>query len=468
MLIIIAGVWMGLRVLSSAPKTGDAATQALADARDAVIGASMQGISATVVFGTVSSPGRLPAPDISQWEGDYDGTVDPACLTSTGGNTALGGSTINAANLRCLGRLPWQDLGLGQYAGEPVNDPRGVIPWYAVSANLVTRCRALNPGVLLTTYSAFGGTNCGSVAQPYPWLTVRDEKGNVVTNRAAAVFIIPGPALPGQTRPAAPLPTAAAYLDTVTVAAGCIAPCVPGTYNNAALNLPNATGLSFIRCAIGKVESNNPNYAQPYNCNDRIEFITIDQLMEITERRVAEYAAARLRAYFAANGFFPFAAPHDPLAASGRGECQSGLARGLIPALAETNPGGDAQRCTHPAFDALLDTWFKDNAAVNDNAWGDWIYYAVSAGCTQPGPACAAGVLAAGSRTGLRAIVIGSGAPIVAAPFAPAKGAAQVRPSANVADYLDSTVNADADNAFEAGTLPVRPDYNDRVLAVSP
>ncbi|MFN0163335.1 MAG: hypothetical protein ACKVQQ_19075 [Burkholderiales bacterium] len=467
LLIVIAGAWMGLRVLSGSPRTGDAASQALADARDAIIGASMQGTGAAVVFGTVSSPGRLPAPDISQWEGDYDGTVDPACLTSTGGTSPLGGSTNNAANLRCLGRLPWQDLGLGRYAGEPVNDPRGVIPWYAVSANLVTRCRALNPGVLASIYSAFGGTNCGSVAQPYPWLTVRDEKGNVVTSRAAAIFIVPGPALPGQTRPTAPLQTAAAYLDTVTVAASCVAPCVPGTYNNAALNLPNATGLSFIRCAIGKVESNNPNFAQPYNCNDRIEFITIDQLMEIAERRVAEYAAGKLRAYFAANAFFPFAAPHDPAAASGRGECQSGLMRGLIPALAETNPG-DAQRCTHAAFDTLLDSWFKDNVAVNDNAWGDWIYYAVSPGCTQPGPACGAGVLAVGTQTGLRALVIGSGAPIAAAPFAPSRGAAQVRPSANLADYLDSVVNADGNNAFEASSLPTRSDYNDKVLAVSP
>jgi hypothetical protein len=453
LLILIAGAWMGLRVVAGAPRVDDRAQRALAEARDAVIGASMQATGNAPVITNVFSPGRLPAPDTSQSTGNYDGVVDVDCLTSTGG-TSLLGSTSNAANLRCLGRLPWQTLGLGQYAGEPAHDPRGVIPWYAVSANLTTRCRPLNPGVLNTTFSAFGGTNCGAVAQPYPWLTVRDEKGNLLTNRAAAVFILPGPPLAGQTRNVAPVPTAAAFLDTVTVAGGCVAPCVPGTYNNAALNLPNATGLSFIRCATGNVEATNPNFAHPYNCNDRVEYITIDALMEIAERRVAEYVAGKLRAYFAANGVFPFAAPHDPAAAGGFGQCQSALARGLVPARPETN-GADPQRCTHAAFDALLDAWFKDFTGVNDNAWGDWIYYAT-------------GALTVGTRSGVVALVAGTGAPIVAAPFAASKGAAQSRPSAALNDYLDSSVNADGDNAFDAMSAPQRRDYNDKLLVVSP
>jgi hypothetical protein len=264
------------------------------------------------------------------------------------------------------------------------------------------------------------------------------------------------------------LPGPTAYLDSVTVSTACSAPCVPGTYNNARFNWPDNVGLSFIECAPpGVVKANDPSFTQPYSCNDRILYVTIDELMEHAERRALAHAAERLQRFYANNLFFPYAAPHDPAAAGGFGQCQNGLARGLVPHVAETNPA-DVNRCTHAAL--TFDTWF-----INNN-WGPFIYYAVTPDCTQTSPAadqfanCGANVirLAAGSTGNARAVVIGAGAPITAPPFTSAKGAAQTRPSASVADYLDSAGNTDGDNRFDAPYTPLSRSYNDKTLVVAP
>lgn len=465
LLLVILGSWLAVRALSSVrPSTDANALAALAEARSAVLGTTV-----SLVAAGVNSPGRLPNPDfLDPGEGpanNYDGNSNGGCARSTwtpGATlTAVGGLLI--PNIRCLGRLPWQTLGLGTFGGIPQNDPLGLIPWYAISANLVPGCTTLNPGILNASYTAFPPGNCqGPAAQPFPWLTVLDAKGNVVTNRAAVVFILPGPPLPGQNRTTAPLAGPAAYLDTVTVAAGCGQPCVPGTYNNARFNWPDSVGFTFIQCALPQAGSaTNPDFTQPYNCNDRISFITIDELMEAAERRAAQYLAGRLRTYYAVNGFFPYAAAVGP---GPNRQCQNGLTRGLIPDVA----GGS---CTHPRFDtddvpASVQNWFEANL------WNDYFYYAVAAPCTQAQPAfncnTVPGNLVTGSLTNVRAIVIGTGAPIGAAPFAQSKGAAQVRPSAILADYLDSTENTNGDNRFDPTATRTSRSYNDKIVVVAP
>jgi hypothetical protein len=479
LVLLIGGAWFGLKLLGSARMAAPAGAHGLMAARDALLGASV----AMVVAG-VTSPGRLPPPDFldpAEGPANYDGNINLACARAAWTNgaalPAVGGTL--PADIRCFGRLPWASLGLGEFGAVPQADPQGIVPWYAISANLITGCiPALNPGVRNTAYTGFAApATCKTVAQPFPWLTVRDYRGNVLTTRAAFVLILPGPSLGGQNRTPLPLQGPAAYLDAVTVTPGCNQPCVPGDYNNARFDWPNNVGLSFIQCA-PPGSGTDAGFAQPYQCNDRLLYVTIDELMELAERRALQYASDRLQTFFATNFFFPYAAPHDPAAASGFGECQNGLLSGLIPHVKESS-ALDPLRCTHPAFDfdsanpppLTFEAWF------NTNRWGDYIYYAVAADCTQASPGASAAAdcggasgarLAAGAAANARALLISAGAPILAAPFAASRGAAQTRPSALVSNYLDSIENTNGDNRFDAPTTALSSAYNDKTLVVAP
>ena len=486
MVFLISGIWLGIRYLGSVPGPANPDVSGLIEARNILLAAVI------TAAGPVIAPGRLPTPDfldpVEAPANNYDGDWN-SCATSTwvpgAGLPAIGGTL--AANTRCFGRIPWRTLALGQYASVPQSDPRGVIPWYAMSPNVISGCiPKLNPSILNTTYTPFPPGTCKTVAQPFPWLTVRDPKGNLITDRAAAVLILPGPALGSQNRTSTALPGPRGYLDSVTVAATCIQPCVPGTYDNARFNWPNNVGLSFIQCApADTVDAKDVNYAAPYACNDRLTFITIEELMEVTERAAMQHAAGRLRQYFSINGFFPYAAP---LGTVSYGECQDLTLSGLLPSKATTSPG-NPNPCTHARFDSAIsypqpfyfEGWFN----VND--WGDYIYYAVAPGCTQFSPTessrqdCkgSSARLASGAINNARAILIGTGAPIVAHPYADLMVTGQVRPSSNIADYLDSPENRNGDNRFDATDKKVARNfvdskvgrsygYNDKVLVVAP
>lgn len=467
LLLVITGSWLGLRMLASPKAVASmrSADAALREARDAILGASMAMVVANIV-----RPGQLPTPDFldpAEGPANYDGN-DNQCARSTwvagAALPALGATP--PPSTRCLGRLPWAVLGLGMFGSSTQSDPTGAVPWYAISTNLApnTCVRLLNSGLLNTTHSP--GV-CGSlippvVSQPYPWLTVRDYKGNLLTNRAAFVLLLPGAPLGGQARPTSPLAGPAAYLDSVTVTASCSQPCVPGTYNNARFNWPDNVGLSFIQCAPpSQVNSNDPSFAQPYQCNDRLLYVTIDELMESAERRAMSFAAEKLQTFYSVNQFYPFAAPVNPTVVADLGKCRNGIRSGLVPHIAGAPTIGTA--CS-PTFSA--GGWF------DDNAWGRYTYYATVADCAQPTTDCSGGAsrLAAGPVGNARAIVIGAGAPLIAAPFATSKaGLAQNRSAtASVADYLDSVENSDGNNRFDAPTTPLSLGYNDKTLVVAP
>ncbi len=479
LLLVITGSWLGLRMLAQpkavgSMRSGDAV---LREARDALLGASLAMVVANVV-----RPGQLPTPDFldpAEGPANYDGSYN-ACARSTwvAGAALPAMGAVLPASTRCLGRLPWATLGLGIFGSSTESDPVGAVPWYAFSTNLApsTCVRALNPALLNTTHTP--GT-CGSltVTQPFPWLTVRDYKGNLLTSRAAFVLVLPGPPLGGQGRPTTPLAGPAAYLDSVTVTASCSQPCVPGTYNNARFNWPDNVGLSFIQCAPpSQLSPNDPSFAQPYQCNDRLLYVTIDELMEVAERRATQHIAEVLRAYYAANRFFPFAAPLTQLTLSPRlrGQCENGNLIGLPPTEATTSASAppNPSPCTHPEFSAQVQGWF------NANSWGDYMIYNVAADCTQPTPAAssvancggASGIrLAAGSVANARALLIGAGPAIVTAPFAASRpGLAQVRPSSLLADYLDSLENTNADVRYDAPTAPLARSFNDKTVVVAP
>lgn len=432
---------------------------ALAQTKEALVGWAI--VPRNAVLGQMPLPDALDPSETPPL--NYDGDRNQGCVFTA---WAPGAALIsNGATMRCLGRLPWRWLNMAIQSPSQ-SDPSGTMPWYAVSANLIDACfqDSINPNMLNWTWP--GGYNCtvtpGSLQ--YPWLTVRDERGNVLSNRVAAVIIVPGPPVGGQTRPDAPLAGPAAYLDSATVAAGCAAPCVPGTYNNASLN----PGNTFI---MGKdsrqVTAADPNYTQPYNFNDKLVYITIDELMAAAEKRAASEARQILRNFFTARNYFPFAA----LLGNATGDCSTGNTRGLLPRTVGDCAAGD--------FLAGFPAWFTDNN------WQNFIYYTSAPACIPGTLGCnGAGFLSVGAAANVRSLLITTGRPVttVAAqfingqanamntpPFAASIGIAQTGfPSVNVNDYLDSLENANGDDVYDAVGTARSTVYNDQMIVVAP
>ncbi len=269
----------------------------LANAKLALIGQSI-GVPSSA---SAVRPGLLIRPDVaSEATPDYDGTAESGCLDLS----KVNGLPLLAShiNIRCLGRLPWRDLGLS-IRGASEQDPTGVMPWYAVSANLVdVACLGvLNSNTLNLIHNPLS-LNCTGTALPYPWLVVRDGRGNIVSDRVAAVILIPNEARNGQSRTLLPLAMAGQYLDTLVVPVGCQAPCIPGTYSNA--DMDNDYIFS---------DEGSPS-AQASHFNDQLVYITIDELMVAVEKRVAQEVVSNLKNYYIessvtpANRFYPYAA----------------------------------------------------------------------------------------------------------------------------------------------------------------
>jgi hypothetical protein len=293
-LILILGAVATVTVVSmmtsSTLKTREQITHAqiLAESKRALIGWAITRGSSTPTDTGTDRPGDLPAPDVisssetpaNNYNGDRNNT---GCLSVIDG-TSLVSYDLNA---RCLGRLPWRDLKMALQAPSE-QDAEGRMPWYAVSANLtrIDVCFGkLNSETVSLAYTGFPAdctasppTSPAAPNPPYPWLTVRDGRGNVISSRVAFVVIVPGAVVGNQQRPASPLGAANQYLDSMTVEAGCAAPCVPGTYSNADLDNDFIAGDASD------------------TFNDKLQYVTIDELMEAVENQVAGAVGGALKA----------------------------------------------------------------------------------------------------------------------------------------------------------------------------
>lgn len=235
--------------------------------------------------GVSQRPGNLLAPDgfdVTETPKNYDGNTDTVCFDVSQPNGMP--MVWDNANARCIGRLPWHTLGM-TYPAPSENDTIGVMPWYAVSANLaLPGCVAyLNSEVLALSYTGFvcPGAGMPPTSLPYPWLTVRDAKGDVLSDRVAFVVMLPGAAINGQARPEPPnLSGANQYLDSVTInttSVGCPAP--PCVFSNADFD------NDFIAGPISET------------FNDRLVFVTIDELMAKVEARVGQEIKVALQRF---------------------------------------------------------------------------------------------------------------------------------------------------------------------------
>ena len=157
LIVLTIGGTFGIQALSlSVTKVGvenPAATRVLAQSKAALL-AWAQTIDPVSNSGyRAVRPGSLPYPDVY---GNatlnspimYDGMQDIGCIRSTwNGTSNLRNPQLafaTAATMRCIGKIPWRLLGIdvnqsgtADVAGR-ITDSFGVVPWYAVSANLVT------------------------------------------------------------------------------------------------------------------------------------------------------------------------------------------------------------------------------------------------------------------------------------------------------------------------------------------
>jgi hypothetical protein len=294
------------------------ATEILNSSREIVIA------NAIGASGIPNQPGNLPYPDVlsnTAVPKNYSGVSDAGCFDQS----KIDGLPLIqvGVELRCLGRLPWKSLGLtGTSFTE--NDTTGAAPWYSVSGNLIgTLCLAfLNPDVLSFSHTGYICPAQGIGAPtslPYPWLTVRDSRGIVLSDRVAVVIIVPGAAINGQVRPPSPnLSGPTHYLDSATVTvtsvtAGCAVPPCTLTFNNADLD------NDFIQADISET------------FNDRLIYITIDELMEKIETRAGQEIRASVERFRQQNGSFPWLAPFADPTQYANYAASTGSRVGLIP-----------------------------------------------------------------------------------------------------------------------------------------
>jgi hypothetical protein len=264
-------------------------SKALSEAKEIIIGnlVAAQG---------GQTPGALIRPDSfasTETPYNYDGENETGCLdVSRSGSTPTPGLplTTDPNNIRCLGRLPWKTFGLS-IPSPSESDSNGFMPWYAVSANIYDPNVPIN-SELLTPNS------------PRPWLTVRDSNGNVLSNRVLFIVILPGLPIGNQTRAASPnLAGANQYLDSITVPSNCTSPCIPGTYNN--YDLDNDFIMGEDHRWVTDSSTGKQVEDASYQFNDRLIYVTIDEVMPLVEKRVAGEARSILKNYFNVRSQFP-------------------------------------------------------------------------------------------------------------------------------------------------------------------
>ena len=244
-----------------------------------------------------NTPGLMPYPDRNN-DGNYDDTSD-CYAVNVSFNTVftLGRLPLFQSDPNCINAKNNVSSGvLGDF-----RDGTGERLWYEVSQNL------------LHDYNNAGGAipngtspiiNPSIVNNPSnPWFVVRDRNGAIISDRVAAVIIAPG--LPSGTQDrSGGIANANQYLDKIVMADNT-------PYKNYDYQLPAVTSEFIIGDDFRRVANNDPTYkdqsVEPYYYNDKLVYITIDELMAALSRRAAAEAKAQLKNYKASTGYYPYA-----------------------------------------------------------------------------------------------------------------------------------------------------------------
>ena len=384
-------------------------------------------------------------------EPNYDGDAETGGCAFRGWipGQALQVPAASMAAARCLGRLPWRELGLAMPQSDGNDD--AIVPWVVFSPNLATAAACWRDFTPLTLAQAYVGYGCSGPV-PYPWLTVVDARGNVVSNRVAFALIAPGLPMAGQARGVGAGPSA--YLDQVTIGSGCPSPCQPGSYSNAQFNQADNSATVLIQAPTDAIAAERLGYfVAPYLFNDRLIFVTVDELFAVLQARAKRELVLALQAYRTSHGYFPFAAAFN----TADGACVSGNRFGH-PAISNGDCGSNEG--------LTLPSWFT--AA----GWHSYFVYSVSPRCIAGNNACSAPGLMVDTNNAVNALIIAPGPAIVTTPYAASRLAAQqplsgVTLSGLAADYLDSIENAaGVIDVFESTPLLAAPN-NDRLEIVN-
>lgn len=257
--------------------------------------------------GHLYSPGQMPWPD-RNGDGNYDGSSD--CVATPFQYSYLLGQLPSISDTSpCLdpntGSVAYAGLSTYPGLGQEFRDAQGNRLWYAVSRNLVRDyVTPANPVI-----------NPNIINVPtYPWLQVLDRNGNVVSDRVAAVILAAGGALDGQSQSGAA--AVSQFLDSFQIGAA--------VFNNRGYATSDE---DFVMGDDSRnVSINDPTFVQPYSFNDKLVYITIDELMAALEKRVGEQVRSSLKSYQDANGYYPYASQlGTSLNFVGEGSLQSGF-----------------------------------------------------------------------------------------------------------------------------------------------
>lgn len=300
--VLLAGLGAGAARTEQKISRAAAAGSALNDAKQILIAYLISPPDTIAKPSSTIRPGTLPTPD-SLGNGNYDGTEDPNCLGNTTNGLPAVGSTSTIR--RCLGKFPWKTIPI-DVGGVEVHDPTGRLPWLAVSSNLIFNdscLKVLNSDVAKLASPVM--PSCPGVSLPYPqptalphpWLRVIDQDGTLLSDKVAAVLILPGLPLATETRTQARSVLSpgnpADYLDSVNLPLGCTSGCT--LYDNAGLT------NQFVKIASG---TNYPDTAQnialrgqPLRFNDVLVYLTIDEVMHYAEKRVAAEMSKALKSF---------------------------------------------------------------------------------------------------------------------------------------------------------------------------
>ena len=368
------------RVKNSSIQTDITTYKALAAAKQTLVAYS---VSFTPTTPTLEL-GRLPYPDRSD---------DPPDLFNGMSDCINYGATLDLSLL--IGRLPW--LGTEPPCpgpNSPINfdlrDSAGERLWYAVSPHMV-------PNLANASFSpAFSDPN---PAAPYQWITLYDENG-LVSDRIAFIIISAGMPHSGQNRRSNAIRN---YLDTYAV------PGV-GIVNN------YDTDLTFVKAP--KSDS----------FNDKLIYVTIDELMPLIEKRVLLDIRNLLTTYQATYGFYPYPAALG----DNNYNCDSTISPGGG-FIATANDPLLATACTNASAFITL--------SPNQVKWQPYIIYEPRPDCVPNIPT--ASLKCANQSGGLTLNGIDNKAMILIS-----TGFHAVPSTANRADYLDDAINIADDQTF--------------------
>ena len=291
-----------------------------------------------------NTPGLMPYPD-RNGDGNYDDTSD--CYASNvnfSPSFTIGRLPLFKSDPNCVNAKNAVTTGL---SGD-FRDGTGQRLWYEVSQNLLHDYK--NNGDPAGTSPII---NPSIVNTPtYKWFVVRDRSGAIISDRVAAVIVAPGAPVGDQDRSSG-IAGANQYLDKVYMVGGTA--YTNYTYYDSAM--PTLLQEFIIGDDMRAVSKTDPTYknqtTEPYYFNDKLVYITIDELMEALEKRVGEQVRSSLKTYKDTNGYYPYAAH---LGTTLSYVADGNLLSGFLPIFQKcsysvTSSTNRSLNCTQPIFD---------------------------------------------------------------------------------------------------------------------